>query len=432
MLRNHPLLRSLLELKGNPRVTVLTEIMFGIPYNLFIPFLSLYMLALGLTDQQIGTIASLGLVMQIFSALLSGALVDKFGRRLTLFVCDLLSWSVPCLIWAAAQDLRFFIVAALMNSLFRISHTAWTCLMIEDAEERHLVHIWTWIMIFAVCSAFFAPMGGWFVDRYGLIPAVRGLFIFGFLMLTAKFVILYVYSHETARGVQRMAETRHRSLVSLLGEYRSVFRQLLHSRPILAALSLMVITNIYTTVSTNFWGILFSEKLDFPRSQIPTFGAIRSVIMTICFFVIGPRLTNLRNFRLPMWTGFAAFVISQLLLVVAPPQAALLVLSSVLLEAVASALVSPMTESLLAVSLESNERARVSAIVYVALIVLISPFGWIAGQLSGMNRSLPFALNAALFAIGLVLVWFIGRPGFLHAENQAAQPDEVKPVPSLT
>jgi len=418
MLQNHPLFQSLRELKGNPRVTVLTEIMFGIPYNLFMPFFSVYMLALGVTDQQIGSIASLGLVVQIFSALLSGAIVDKFGRRLTLFLCDLLCWSVPCLIWAVAQDLRFFIVAALMNSLYRISHTAWTCLMIEDAEERHLVHIWTWIMIFAVCSAFFAPLGGWFVDRYGLLPAVRGLFVFGFLVLTAKFVILYLYSHETARGVQRMAETRHRSLTSLLGEYRSVFGQLLHSRPILAALSLLVITSIYTTISSNFWGILFTEKLDFPSSQISTYVAIRSVIMTICFFLIGPRLTNLRNFRVPLWVGFAAFLVSQLLLVVMLPRAALLLVFSVILEAVASALVSPMIESLLAVSLESAERARVSAMVYVALIVLISPFGWIAGQLSASNRSLPFALNTALFAIGIVVVWFISRPGFLHTANQ--------------
>lgn len=91
---------------------------------------------------------------------------------------------------------------------------------------------------------------------------------------------------------------------------------------------------------------------------------------------------------------------------------------SVVLEAVASALVSPMTESLLALSMESKERARVSAMVYVALIVLISPFGWIAGQLSALDRSLPFALNMGLFAIGLVLVWFIGRPGFIHTETQ--------------
>src|SRR5512147_1533859 len=119
MLLNHPLFQTMRELKGNPRITVLTEIMFGIPYNLFAPFASVYMLAFGLTDQQIGTIASLGLVVQIFSALLSGAIVDKFGRRLTLFIADLISWSIPCLIWAVARDVRFFVIAAFLNGLYR-------------------------------------------------------------------------------------------------------------------------------------------------------------------------------------------------------------------------------------------------------------------------------------------------------------------------
>lgn len=415
---NHPLIRTLLELKGNPRITVWTEVMFGIPYNLFAPFFSVYMLAFGVTDQQIGALASLGLVVQIFSALLSGAIVDKFGRRLTLFINDILCWSVPCLIWAFAQDFRYFIAAAVMSSLWRISHTAWTCLMVEDAEERHLVHIWTWIMIFAVCSAFFAPLGGWFVERYGLVPALRWLFGFGFVMLTAKFVVLYVYSHETTRGVQRMQETRHRSLVSLLGEYRSVFGQLLHSRPLLAALALMVITNIYTTVSGSFWGVLFTTKLGFSDSEISTYVAIRSIVMTISFFVIGPRLTNPRRFRLPLWAGFGLFFVSQLLLVAMPPRAIALMVVSVMLEAVASALVSPMTESLLALSLESAERARVSAMAYVALIILISPFGWIAGQLSAIDRSLPFALNMGLFALGILLVWIIGRPGIFPPAPQ--------------
>jgi MFS family permease len=421
MIQNHPLFQTIRELKGNPRVTVLTEVMFGIPYNMVMPFFSVYMLALGVTDQQIGSLASLGLVVQIFSAVLSGALVDKFGRRLTLFINDMLSWSIPCLIWAVARDLRYFIVAAIFNGLYRISHTAWTCLMIEDAEERHLVHIWTWIMIFAVSSAFFTPLGGWFVNRFGLIPAVRGLFVFGFIVLTTKFVVLYLYSRETARGVQRIAETRHRSIISLLGEYRSVFKQLLHSRAILAALSLMIITNIYSTVSGSFWSVLFTTKLGFTSADISVYVALRSIVMTACFFVIGPRLTNLRRFRLPLWVGFAAFLISQLLLVVMPAHAVLLVVLSVMLEAIASALVSPMTESMLALSMESNERARVSAMVYVALIVLISPFGWIAGQLSGINRVLPFAMNMILFAIGIVLVWFIGRPGFLNLKSQTAQ-----------
>jgi Na+/melibiose symporter-like transporter len=320
-----------------------------------------------------------------------------------------------------AQDLHYFIVAALLNGLIRISHTAWTCLMVEDAEERHLVHIWTWIMIFAVCSAFFTPLGGWFVQRFGLIPAVRGLYVFGFVMMTTKALVLYFFSHETTRGIQRREETRHRSLLSLLSEYRSVFAQLWHSKAILAALSLLVITSIYTTVSGSFWGVLFTTKLGFTDGEISTYVALRSIIMTACFFLFGPRLTNPRRFRLPLWTGFGAFFISQLLLVVMPPRAIPLLVVSVILEAVASALVSPMTESLLAMSLESDERARVSAMVYVALIILISPFGWIAGQLSAIDRALPFALNMALFAIGALLVWIISRSGAIPTSPQPAQ-----------
>jgi MFS family permease len=404
----HPLFQTLRQLKGNPRVTVLTEPMFGIPYNLFAPFLSVYMLALGVTDQGIGTVASLGLVFQMFSALLSGALVDKFGRRLTLFISDLFAWAVACLIWAVAQDMRYFLAAAAMNGLYRVAHTAWTCLMVEDAEERHLVHIWTWIMLFGICSALFTPLGGWFVARFGLVPAMRGLTAFGCLMLAAKAAVLYVFSHETARGRRRIAETRHRSLASLLSDYRSVFPQLSHSKPILIALSLMVITSIYATVSGSFWGVLFTSKLGFAASEISIFVALRSITMGLCFFLIGPRLTNLLHFRLPLWAGFSTFFASQALLVFMPPHAAPLLVISVVLEGVALALISPMTESVLAVALESHERARISAMVFVILILLTSPFGWIAGQLSAIDRSLPFALNMGLAVIGAGLVWSIG------------------------
>lgn len=417
ILTTHPLFRTLRELKGNPRISVLTEPLFGIPFNLFNPFFSVYMLALGMTDQQIGGLASLGLVVQIFTALLSGAIVDKFGRRLTLFINDMLCWSVPCLIWAFAQDLRYFIAAALMNSLWRISHTAWTCLMIEDAEERHLVHIWTWVTIFGVCSAFFAPLGGWFVERYGLVAAMRGIFIFGFVILTLKFILLYRYSHETERGLQRKEETRGIGLVSLLGQYRGVFAQLLRSKTLLSAMLLMLIISIYQTVSGSFWGVLFTSKLGFSDSQISLYAALRSIVMTLSFFLLGPRLTNVLNFRPPLWAGFGAFFLSQALLVFMPPQATLLLSVSVLLEALASALVNPMVESLLALALETKERARTSAMVYLALILFTSPFGWIAGQLSAVDRALPFAFNMGLFVVGAALVWLVTRSGSSLADS---------------
>jgi MFS family permease len=408
-LKSHPLFQTLRELRGNPRITVITEPMFGIPYNLFYPFLSVYMLALGITDQQIGAIASFGLAMQIISAFFSGALTDKFGRRLTLFFMDILSWGIPCLIWAFAQNEKYFIIAAALNSLFRIAHTAWTCLMVEDAEERHIVHMWTWISIFSVCSAFFSPLGGFFVQHFGLVPAMRGLLIFGSVVLTSKAIVLYIFSKETTRGKQRMEETHQRSLISLLAEYKDVFGKVFHSKAILGALSLMVITNIYSTISGSFWGVLFTSKLGFENSQISIYVMLRSIVMTAGFFLIGPRLRNILHFRLPMWVGYSGYFLSQALLVFMPAHSIPLLVLSVVLEGAAASLVSPMTESLLAVAMESKERARVSAVVYMTLILFTSPFGWIAGQLSALDRSLPFVLNMGLFVVGALLVWVINR-----------------------
>ena len=53
-LKRHDLFRTLIELKGNPKISLLTEPLWNIPYNLFTPFATLYMYALGVNDTQIG------------------------------------------------------------------------------------------------------------------------------------------------------------------------------------------------------------------------------------------------------------------------------------------------------------------------------------------------------------------------------------------
>jgi Na+/melibiose symporter-like transporter len=146
-----------------------------------------------------------------------------------------------------------------------------------------------------------------------------------------------------------------------------------------------------------------------PEAYLSLFAALGSIVTAACMFLIGPRMRSLAHFRLPLWLGFGLYLASQALLVLMPTGAVPLLVASVMLAAVAAALVSPMIESLLAVALDSHERARVSAMVYMTLILFTTPFGWIAGQLSAIDRSLPFAFNMVLFMVGALLVWLIGR-----------------------
>ena len=60
-------------------------------------------------------------------------------------------------------------------------------------------------------------------------------------------------------------------------------------------------------------------------------------------------------------------------------------------------------------TIDPHERARVQSILYVGVILLTAPFGWIAGVLSSINNNLPFLLTIVLLVVGAVLAWLAGR-----------------------
>jgi len=407
-INNHPLIKTLFNLEGNPRASVFTEPLWGIPYNLFIPYASVYMLALGVNDAQIGMIASLGLLIQPIFALISGAITDKYGRRLTTLVSDLLSWSIPCLLWAMAQDIRYFIVAALFNAMWRIPMNSWTCLLVEDAEEDQLVHIWTWIHISGLLAGFFAPLAGFLVGAIELVPAVRILYLFSFAMMSIKAIILYRYSTETKRGYIRMEETRGKPLLSLLSGYGAVLKHILRTPRTLVILGIMFVSGVVLMINGTFWSILATEKLGIPAEHLAIFPFAKSGLMLILYFLLVPRI-NLSRFRNPMLLGLAGLFISSLILVTMPAKNYFLLLISVLIEAFSITMFTPLLDSLTIISIAAEERARINAILSVVVILLTSPFGWIAGQLSEIDRVLPFILNMSFFIVGMGLVWLAWR-----------------------
>jgi hypothetical protein len=81
--------------------------------------------------------------------------------------------------------------------------------------------------------------------------------------------------------------------------------------------------------------------------------------------------------------------------------------------------VSTLLEKLVVLAVDSRERARIMAILYVIVIVFTSPFGWIAGRMSEVNRSLPFTLTIVLFAIGGLLT--VGASRLVGGESRLGE-----------
>jgi MFS family permease len=407
-LKTHSLITSLKGLDGNARGCVYTEPIWGIPYNLYIPYASLYMIALGLSDKLIGLTVSVGWAFQIFFALMSGVITDKLGRRLTTLIFDLVSWAVPALISAIAQNYWYFLGAAVINSAWRVTHNSWTCLMVEDTDPEQLVDIYSWVYIAGLLVAFFAPLAGLLIKTFSLVPTMRGLYLFAAVMFAVKCITTYRLTKETEQGKVRMHATKHQSVLTVLREYKGVFQEVIHTPQTLYTAGIMLIMSICLLINGTFWAIIVTEKLHIPTQNLAVFPFVKSVIMLVFFFVIIPRMRRL-HFKIPLVLGFSGFVLSQLLLITIPEQGYALLMVSILLEACSTAVVSPLVDQMTVRTVDPKERARIQSILYMGIILLTSPFGWIGGILSQANKNFPFILNIGLFVVGAVLAYLAGE-----------------------
>jgi MFS family permease len=422
-LKNHSLITTLINLRGNPRGCVYSEPLWGIPFNLYAPYVSVYMLALGLSDTQIGLIASVGTAFQVVMALFSGVITDKLGRRFTTLVFDIVAWSLPALISAIAQNFWYFLVAAIINSVWRVTHTSWNCLLVEDAEPDQLIGIYSWIYIANLVVGFVAPMAGLLIVAFTLVPTVRGLYIFAAIMFTVKAIVTYRMTEETAQGKVRMHETRHESVLSVLRGYTNVLGEILRARQTLYTAGIMLIFSISMLISNTFWSVIVTQKLNFPDQALSYFPFVKSAVMILFLFVVMPRISIL-HFKIPMLVGFLAFAISQVVLIFTPAQSYAVLLVNVLLEAFSFATVSPLIDRMTVLTIEPKERARILSILYVGIILLTSPFGWIAGKLSEFNKDFPFILNIILFALGALLAHLAGQAS-KHVPPAQATTDQI-------
>ncbi len=405
---SHPFITTLRNLRGNARGCVYTEALWGIPYNLYAPYVSIYMLAFGLTDATIGLITSVGMVFQIFWMLMSGAITDKLGRKRTTLIFDLISWSIPCLIWAVAQDVSYFFLAAIVNAVWRVTANSWNCLLVEDTDQNLLVDIWSWIYIAGLVAAFVSPITGLLIGKFSLVPTMRGLYLLSFVMMTAKFIVMNFMVKETRQGEARMRETRDQPLFAVLGESFSVLKQVARTPATLVTAGLMVLLNICWVIKGTFWSILVTEKLGIPAEHLVIFTFARSVIMLVFYFVFMPRLRYM-DVRKPMLWGIVGLIVSQVILITVSTGDYLLLIVSTVIEAFSTPAATTLLDKLTVITVDAKERARIMAILYVIVIVFTSPFGWIAGLMSQANRSLPFVLNVALFAVSGALVWLASR-----------------------
>jgi len=124
--------------------------------------------------------------------------------------------------------------------------------------------------------------------------------------------------------------------------------------------------------------------------------------------------------RLLMVMGFITFVVSQVILLAVPVGNYWVLLLATILEGVGIPLTSTILDKLIVVTVDPQERARITAWLNVVMLLVATPFGWLAGLLSGVERRLPFVLVVGLFVIGGVVTLMASRQAEREQANAAA------------
>ena len=363
------------------------------------------MLALGLNDSQIGLIATVFMLSQVVFAFLSGPIIDKLGRRKATAFFDFFAWCIPCIIWWYATNFWFFFVAALINGVLMIPHNAWDCLLIEDAEKSQIAKINSLVIVFGQLSVLFAPISAILFSRLTLVPAIRILYINAFIIMTLKVLLLYIFSKETGMGMIRMEESRGKSLFSLAAGYGGVLRIIGKSRGTIFALIVTALVGIVGMINTTFWQVIVSKKLLVPDYLLPMFPVFRSLVAIAFLVFVAPFLTG-GALKLPILTGFLCYFIGQIILILSPVDGAvkyIMLFTALIFDGFGLGSLMMLARTLVALNVNPQERARVQAILHMIVMTVTSPFGWIAGILSGFSRNFPFVLNLCLLAFGFII-----------------------------
>jgi len=105
-------------------------------------------------------------VLQTLWSLTAGIITDRFGRRRRPLFLIPFRWSIPTLLWAFAQDFRWFLVAGILNAAVRVVHVFLVLSFIEDAPVDLRVRLYTWMSVAGTLSGIFRAPGGLFCGSF--------------------------------------------------------------------------------------------------------------------------------------------------------------------------------------------------------------------------------------------------------------------------
>jgi MFS transporter, DHA1 family, tetracycline resistance protein len=395
-----------LKKSGNAFPMLLVEPMWGIPYNLIMPYFSLYMKGLGCSPEQIGLISTVGMALQVVFSLVAAPITDRLGRKRTTIIFDVISWSGSTLIWVFSQNFYWFLAAAIVQSIFRIVNVSWTCLLVEDTDKSLLVKLFSWLTIAGLLSGLFSPIAAIFVFKYSVVPTMRWLIFLMFAMMTAMFFIRNHFTKETAVGILRKEQSKSEPFLRQVAALFKATGDIWRNKRTLLFFVLSAVYYASLSVKAPFFALLLTGTLGFSDDSVGLFSALSSLAMLAVYLFAQPLLRHLLP-KAPLSVGLLLCTAGTLVLLptfVSYWANLTVVIISVLITAVGMSVAQPLIDGLCHASMDNEKRSNMTSLLNTLIMFVGAPFGWIGGLLYTSNSRLPFVVASVLLVACMVMM----------------------------
>jgi len=387
----------------NVRILLATEPLWGIPVVWIRTYTSLFMAALGLSATQIGWIASLTLITQMLIAPFGGYVADKFGRKRTLIFFDVLTWIIPPVIWMIAQNVWYFVIAAILNGLSMIISPSWNCLLVEDTHPAKRPAVFAAFQLVVLGAGIFSPISGWIVEGKGVILGTRIIFGITAASIAIMTLIRAFSIKETSVGTALVDELEGASLKEALHNYRNALVEGFKNRTLFKLFLLSMINfayiNIWNTYSSLY--MTHTQGLNLAPGLVAFWPSFSSIFIVLTLVLLVPRV---RLEKLPHWLLLSSLLLccGLLVFILTPPNTYTSLAIAAILIAMGQALTNPVRDTFIANIVDDRKRAPVMAAINSASMIVLVPLTPLAGRLFELRPHAPLVMLLVFLIIGVL------------------------------
>jgi MFS family permease len=395
-------------LKGNTRISILFEPLWGIPFVLYNFYLSLYMKSYGITDKQLGYIIFAGFIAGSLFSIFGGVITDALGRKKTTLIFDFIAWPAAVFIYFLSSSFWGFLIASVVNQVTRIVAVSWNLMLIEDADNDQRIAAFNLINITSIATGILTPLSGILVRNMGIIPAEKTFLLVASISMAFMMITRNIFYRETRVGQKILEKHQKKSFREIFRvmPYKGAFAVISKKPEIALILGIFVLFNIYLPIGTHnslYFAPFMTEVLGIDKSLVSILGGINAAVMLLVFIFIIPFISRY-NKHFNMIAGLSVQALALLLLVLLPEKRLLLTSVCIIIYAEGFGIFRPFIDAIFAEATEGEERAEIYSFYHTLTSVFSAFVGLSSGYLYVYNPRSLYIVSIAILALCVFLI----------------------------